>query len=350
MEIREKEKGKRIKQLPVTGYRMPGIALKKEPAHSTIVFTFYLLLFTFSFLFSASPTFSQTITATLDRDKIVIGEQVILKIEATKISADKFSLTAWPQLSDTLNHTETVKRGSIDTFLVNGEYTYQQSFTITSFDSGKWQLGPFMLVLNDNKKGKKVQLSSKPVFLSVLPVDISNLKDYHDMKDIIDVEVEYDWRIPAIIAASVLVLVIAIYFIIKKMRKPAAPKEVLLPGTALDRALQELNHLYEEELSTDEEKKSFHIKMDAVIRKYFYEETGMNAMHITTPELMQRLAVYMQETELRKKFQAIMNTNSAVKFAKYFPEKHESIQVLENASAVLKQIDSLIKMAKGNAH
>lgn len=195
-----------------------------------------------------------------------------------------------------------------------------------------------------------MQFSSKPLFLSVLPVDISNLKDYHDMKDIIDVEVEYDWRIPAAVAGASLLLIILLYFIIKKMKKPVAVKEPVLQGTALERALQKISHLHEEDLNTEENKKSFHIKIDAVLRQYFYEETGMNAMHITTPEIMQRLAVYLQDAELRKQFQRIMNTNSAVKFAKYFPEKNESVQLLEQASSLLKQIDSLIKKAKGHAH
>ena len=90
--------------------------------------------------------------------------------------------------------------------------------------------------------------------------------------------------------------------------------------------------------------------MDTVCRQYFYEETGMYAMHITTAELMQRLNVYLQQPDLRKQFQQLMYMNSAVKFAKYFPPKKESMLMLATAANALTEINKFIKKAKENAH
>ena len=316
---------------------------KSQTPNAKLLLTAYFVLLTFI-------SFAQTFIATLDRDKIVIGEQVTLTIESSKINTDNSFITEWPQLADTVNNMETVKRSSIDTIIINGLSTYQQTFTITSFDSGKWQLGPFTIFVEDRKTNKKNKLITTPLFLSVLSVDVSNLKDYHGIKDIIDVEVQYNWWIPTGIAAVVLLIALVFYFIIKKMRKPKTIAQPALQGTALERALQKLRHLQEDELNGDDEIKLFHTNMDTVCRQYFYEETGMNAMHITTAELMQRLNVYLQQPDLRKQFQQLMYMNSAVKFAKYFPPKKESMLMLATAANALTEINKFIKKVKENAH
>ena len=78
------------------------------------------------------------------------------------LDEDAAFVETWPQVNDTINHTEIVKRTNVDTINVNGIITYQQSFTITSFDSGRWQLGPFVFVLQDKATGKKLQLETAP--------------------------------------------------------------------------------------------------------------------------------------------------------------------------------------------
>lgn len=301
---------------------------------------FYFLLFT-------SLLHAQTISASLDRDKIVIGEQVTLKLQASGITAD-YVLEGWPQLSDTLNHTEIVKRSDVDTFTVNGVITYQQTFTITSFDSGKWQLGPFILLLHNKSNNKQNKFSSQTLFLSVLSVDVSGMKDYHPMKDIVDVEVKYNWWIPVGIAAGALLFLFLLFIIIKKLRKQKPAARYSLQGTALERALQKLNYLHEQTLNSNEDIKSFHTNIDTVCREYFSEEIGMNAMQITTTEIMQRIGVYLQQPVLKKQLQQVMYMNNAVKFAKFFPAQQESMDLLQQTILSLKQIDEQIKQANRN--
>lgn len=342
------EKSKKSKSKNQNKYRKSLYSFSFSVHQNIISCRYRFFTFTFSlFTFLSS---AQTFTATLDRDKIVIGEQVTLTIEASKINTDNSFIVAWPQLADTINNTEIVKRSTIDTIAINGLYTYQQTFTITSFDSGKWQLGPFTILLENKKSNKKIKFTTIPLFLSVLFVDVSNLKDYHAIKDIVDVEVQYNWWIPAAIVAAIVLIVLLFYFIIKKARKPKTVAQPALQGTALERALQKLRHLQEEELNDEDEIKLFHINIDAVCRQYFKEEIGMNALQITTPELIQRMNIYLQQPELKKQFQQLMYMNSAVKFAKYFPPKSESMLALATAANTLTELNTLIKKAKVHAH
>ena len=149
-------------------------------------------------------TFSQSASVTLDRDKILLGEQVTLQLSLSNINESTSFVAGWPQLKDTLNHAEIIKSNVIDTININGINTYQQSFTITSFEYGKWQLGPYNFIIQDKTSGKQTGLATVPAYLTVLPVDVSSMQDYHPIKDIIDVGTNFNWT-PVIIAATVLV-------------------------------------------------------------------------------------------------------------------------------------------------
>ncbi len=87
-------------------------------------------------LFFAVTSVAQSATATADRDKILIGEQITIELKVRDINTRMAPLTAWFSLPDTVNHIEVVKRSPIDTITLNGITTYTQNITVTSFDSG----------------------------------------------------------------------------------------------------------------------------------------------------------------------------------------------------------------------
>ena len=107
-------------------------------------------------------SFSQSASAALDRDKILLGEQVTLQFNLNNLNPLTTYVSTWPAPGDTMNHLEIVKRNDIDTVNVNGLNSYEQKFTLTGFDSGRWQLGPFNFVLQDKTTGKQINLSTQP--------------------------------------------------------------------------------------------------------------------------------------------------------------------------------------------
>ena len=127
------------------------------------------------FLCISSFSFAQKISATVDRDKILIGEQIELKILVTDVDKNTADVSQWFNLPDSFNHFEIVKRLPIDTISNSGLVSYSQKIMLTSFDSGYWQIPAANVSFND-----KQSINAMPINISVLPVDVSNLKDYHD--------------------------------------------------------------------------------------------------------------------------------------------------------------------------
>ncbi len=306
------------------------------------------LLFTFCFLlFTAS---AQTVSASLDRDKILLGEQVSLQFTLSNVNAADYFVASWPQLNDTLDHAEIINKTAIDTINVDNSYTYQQKFTLTSFDSGYWQLGPFEFILQSRSSGKKVTVTTTPLYLTVLPVDVSSLQDYHPIKEIIDVQTIFDWT-PVIISAAILLLAIIVFIIIKKIKnKKTEMPEVVLKGTALDRALEKLYALEKESLSSPQQIRNYHFAADIITREYFEEVTHIRAMHLTIAEIFSRLNVYLRDVILRRKFQQVFELNAAVKFAKYIPSNEESRNTLSEIINSLREIDDHVNLSRNNAN
>lgn len=293
---------------------------------------------------------AQSVSASFDRDKILLGEQVTFQLNLSNLNSATSFIESWPQLNDTLNHLEIIKRTGIDTINVNDLNSYHQNFIITGFDSGKWQLGPFDFIIQDKTSGKQIKISSPAVYLTVLPVDVSSLKNYHPIKDIIEVETTFNW-LPVIIAVAAIVLAIIILILIKKRKKKIteAPPMPVLQGTPLERAIQKLQQLSIQSLNTNTEIKKFHSDIDFICRQYIEEVMHVKAMQATTSELFSRMSVYMQDADLRGKMRDIFDLNASVKFAKYFPVEEESKNVLKEVIVSLHKIDALIQQAKGNA-
>lgn len=325
---------------------MPGSFFISNFQFSIFNCRFFLLLTFYLILQTAA---AQSVSASLDRDKILLGEQVTLQFSLSNLNESNSFVLTWPQLSDTINHTEIVKRTPVDTINVNATNTYQQNFTITSFDSGRWQLGPFIFTLQDKTSGKKTELATQTLYLTVLPVDVSSLKNYHPIKDIIDVETAFNW-LPVFIAFAVILLALIIFIIIKNRKKKVvtSPKTVL-KGTPLERAVEKLQSLEKEPLTSTMAIKKFHSVTDIIIREYFEEMMQVKALQLTATELFVSMNVYMQDADLRSRFQQLFELNGAVKFAKYMPSPAESKNTLKEIIKSLYQIDESVRRARMNA-
>jgi hypothetical protein len=98
-------------------------------------FIFLVLISFISFSVAA-----QKITATADKQKILIGEQFHLRLQANfnkNEPLDFFDVDSIPRF-------EILDRSEIDTSSFNDGVALIQSLTMTSWDSGKIQIAPFV--------------------------------------------------------------------------------------------------------------------------------------------------------------------------------------------------------------
>ncbi len=82
-----------------------------------------VLIFTFYFLISNYSSIAQKVTTTIDRDKILLGEQIELQLKI-ELNSSGTLVDEWFNLPDTFNHMEIVKRLPIDTLQIQGQQVY----------------------------------------------------------------------------------------------------------------------------------------------------------------------------------------------------------------------------------
>lgn len=290
-----------------------------------IGFFFLLASFTFS-----SKLFSQTIKASIDRNKIFIGEQIKLKIA---VEGGKAGMR-WFSFPDSINHFEIVKKSKIDTVL-NGSYTnYYQTLAITSFDSGRWQFPAISLA--------GVSQSAPPITIDVLPVDVSKMQDYNDIKDIEDVKQETDWTIIGIISAATLLSIAVLIWLFMKKKKVPSKKPVLAGNISpLDWALAELNKLKEQSVNTPAEIKKYYSALTDISRSFFNKQFNQHSLQQTTDEWMVNLQPLAVDNDTKTSFFQFLRLADTVKFAKYQPPARENQTSVEVIKTMLQKVSLL---------
>lgn len=272
---------------------------------------------------------AQTVKVAANRNKIFIGEQVKLKFSIEKGKAG----INWFQFPDSINHFEIVEKSKIDTVL-NGSYTnYYQTISITSFDSGLWEFPSLSLA--------GINQATNPISINVLPVDVSKMQDYNEIKDIEEVKPENNWLIVGILAAITLISIIVIYWLLKK--KKAAVSKPLLKGnlTPLEWALAELNKLNAKNIQTPVEIKRYYSELTNISRTFFSMQLQQHSLQQTTDEWMVNLQPLPVANEIKTAFFQFLRLADTVKFAKYLPPARENEISAEAIKLMLQKVSLL---------
>ncbi len=325
----------------------PKKKLSRKQERSIQLFVFFIAIVLWMNAFN--PIQAQSVSASLDRDKILLGEQVVLQLKIEDFNTRTAFLNAWFNLPDSIDHIEVIKRDVIDTLVINGLTTYFQKITLTSFDSGQWQIPPLSVYFHPFAEGKTVTLKTNALSLQVLPVDVSNLKTYHEMKDIEEVVVKNNpWLIVSLIIITLLSLFFLWKFLIKNKKVVIPPPKAVIKGSPLEWAMEQIRILEEEDLPSKNQTKLFYTRLDEIYRSYFEEQLRISSLRFTSDEMMVKLKIYLQQEDLRTRFYQLIRLADAVKFAKYFPDKTQNEDAVKIVKIIIQHTDQLSQQMKYN--
>jgi len=259
-----------------------------------------------------------SIKANVDKNNIVIGEQIHFHLEADFPPHEPMRFF----IIDTFPHFEILERKKIDTIDNEGGIKLSQSLTLTSFDSGHFVI-PALEMAGDTS----MFTDTIPINVSFSPFDPN--QDYHDIKDVIDVKAEQkknnDWYWYA--AATALLLGAIIYLLARKKKKPA-PK--VAPIDPFTEAKQELEKLRKENPSS----KLFYTRLVDIFRLYILRRKGIESLQKTTDDLVVQLKALKISTEEFNQLAQTLRMSDFVKFAKYDAsetDKQESFTVIKRS-------------------
>ena len=290
----------------------------------------YIVYFLLLFSCMQYDSFSQVVKAEVDRDRIFIGEQVKLKLS---VEGGKAGLT-WFRFPDSLNHLEVVSKSKIDTVL-NGRFTnYRQTIFLTCFDSGRWEF-PSLAIAG-------ISQFTPAISIDVLPVDVSKMEDYNDIKDIVEVKRINNLLITGIVAALTLLSIAMIYWLLVKKKKVVLSAPALKGNLSpLEWAIAELNKLQMPNVQSATEVKKYYSSLVSISRSFFELQLQHKSSQKTTDEWMVGLQPLGVDNETKTSFFQFLRLSDTVKFAKYLPAASESERSVNTIKQMLQKVSLL---------
>lgn len=255
-------------------------------------------------------------------------------LEAT-VPAD--AQLSWPPL-DSLPHFDFVERGKTDSVIRTGERYYRQYLTITSFDSGAWSIPRLPFAVGT----KKYFTDSVRVGVGYSKFDAS--KDYHDIRDIIDIPNPFAKWIGWIVGGfTLLALAIVIWLVRKKkLLKAGALQELLRPRLSpYEEAVRQLEELRQQRLAENGQVKIYYTRLNDILRQFILRRLGIASLSETNEELIGKLRKLPLPAEEFTRLSDTLRMTDFVKFAKYQPGAGDNEQSFEVIRASLGSLDEL---------
>ncbi len=270
----------------------------------------FLSFFLFFLLFS-NQVFAQAkpnISVTVDRDKIFIGEQFELLLDAR---FSDLGTVSFFQI-DSIPHFEIIGKTKIDTSTIGNDILFSQKIILTSWDSGRWQIPSISLV--------KTKTSSRPIPILVTFSPFDPKQDYHDVKEITDVQTPLQSMWWWYFLGTVVLIAVLVLLFPPKTKKV---EEVLLDTNAYKIAMADLQKLKKDNLA-EKDVKGFYVALIDVFRRYLDRGKGIQSFSKTTEDLVQQINSLNLPADVNSKLVEVLLVSDAVKFAKFNPKEEES--------------------------
>ncbi|HIN39879.1 MAG TPA: hypothetical protein EYM84_06370 [Flavobacteriales bacterium] len=266
------------------------------------------------------------VKAELDTNELLIGDHINLILS---VQFPEGKILLWPQIGDTIiKEIEVLNRSVEDTSLEVGKdmLIVSRNYTITSFDSGSYNIPPFIFSFLGDTIG---EVATDPLRITVKTIDVDTSKVFKDIKSPFEVPYTLDEFIPHIIIAILILISLLLgYLIYKKLRsrEKSAPEiiEPVIPPHII--ALESLNMLENSKLWQQNKVKLYYSDLTEIIRTYIENRFDIIAMELTTDEIIAAMSYVSASKESKEELGHMLRLADMVKFAKYKPlaNEHES--------------------------
>ena len=266
------------------------------------------------------------------RNTFLIGEQTELIYEVKGIKkTDKLSFV--PQQKQILGAKGVEIIGKFhDTLISSGNgYTWQGSYTITAWDSGRVTIPATTILVNDSV------LNLNAINLFVKTPKIKEGKGLYDIKEgyeevpsISTLFFQKNWK--WIIAILLLILGCILYFKFRKKKDLSTPEISL---SLKEATILEMDNLFAKRLWEQEGLKEYYFQLSLILRNYLGKRYTLSFMDKTSYQIELLLGQLNVHQDLQREINWLLNQADLVKFAKSSPDIAELTRGLQRAKDII---------------
>lgn len=316
----------------------------------------FAILIVFSSLFSVSTAYAlPTVKASLDSVNLLMGNMTVLHLTVTQPVGTKGEFPLLSRLRDDGiiplcgDSIELRAPSVIDTTINGNILNIKYEVPLQAFDSGYYKLPEFVYVTG------KDSISSNSLGLKVYPVLADADTPIYDYASVAEPEnpsifdVIPDWIIDLWWLWIVIVLAIVIFmYAMKRYRRDGyiIPKKP--EPTPYEVAMASMLELKEKKLWEQGLEKEYFTDLTDILRNYLYGRFGINAMEMTSRQILSSLKANDELKEKRSYFRQILDMADFVKFAKVRPLPDDNVAAYDNAWRFIQETKPLPVENKGD--
>ena len=247
--------------------------------------------------------YGQEVTASIDRDSLLIGEQIELQISA---SADPEALILFPE-GQTFYPLEVVNESAIDTLSKRPQLSLRKTYKITQFDAGDYLIAPQQITINRNP----YTTEAIPVRINDVVVD-TTAQGLYNIKPLGQKAPEPQSHWPYVLITALIAIGLLVYF--KRSREK---KRVISP---FEEAILSIERLKQIEVV---EAASIYYSATSIFKTYLHRRLSLSTEQRTSKELIglldslgQNEPYYQQTKEQQTGLKELLNRAELYKFAK----------------------------------
>ena len=247
--------------------------------------------------------YGQEVTASIDRDSLLIGEQIELQLSA---SADPEALILFPE-GQTFYPLEVINESAIDTLSKRPQLSLRKTYKITQFDAGDYLIAPQQITINRNP----FTTDAIPVRINDVVVD-TTAQGLYDIKPLGQKVSEPKGYWPYVLIAALVAIGLFIYF--KRSREK---KRIISP---FEEAINSIDSLKQIEVI---ESASIYYSATSIFKTYLHRRLSLSTEQRTSKELIGILdslgknePYYEQTKEQQTGLEELLNRAELYKFAK----------------------------------
>ncbi len=247
--------------------------------------------------------YGQEVTASIDRDSLLIGEQIELQLSA---SADPEALILFPE-GQTFYPLEVVNESAIDTLSKRPQLSLRRTYKITQFDAGDYLIAPQQITINRNP----YTTEAIPVRINDVVVD-TTAQGLYDIKPLGQKTPEPQSHWPYVLITALIAIGLLVYF--KRSREK---KRVISP---FEEAIRSIDRLKQIEVV---KAASIYYSATSIFKTYLHRRLSLSTEQRTSKELIglldslgQNEPYYQQTKEQQNGLKELLNRAELYKFAK----------------------------------
>ncbi|MBM4185036.1 MAG: protein BatD [Gemmatimonadetes bacterium] len=277
-------------------------------------------------LAAAIPAFAQSsLTTEVDTTSVTLGDRVTLTVTAEHAPS---SSVAWPDSLD-LTPFEVLEARALPAAQNGGVTRSTLALTLAAFALGELEVPSFDVGVTA-EDGTVEALTTNPVGIEVVSVGVDESGDIRDIRGPLEIplgalRLALGVLLPLILAGLLWVLARRL----RPQQEDAKPTPGPPPRPPQEVALEALAALEGARMLERGQVKEYHIEASDILRTYAGARFGVDALELTTYEVLAALEAAGADARFREGLGAFLSQCDLVKFAKVRPGADASKQLLD---------------------